>query len=45
MREQKVHLKLKGKALCGTKAQKRKLKFVDSEDAVTCINCKRAIEK
>lgn len=43
MREQKVHLKLNRKALCGVKQQRRKLKFVDDKNLVTCSNCKRAI--
>lgn len=45
MKEQKVHLKLKGKALCGTKQVHRKLKFVTDEELVTCGNCKRAIQR
>lgn len=43
MRDLKIHLKLRGKAFCGAKAQKRKLKFATSEETVTCGNCKRAI--
>jgi hypothetical protein len=43
MRELKTHLKLKGKPLCGTKRQTRKLKFAENEASVTCENCKRAV--
>jgi hypothetical protein len=38
----KIHLKLKGKALCGARPQKRKLKFASSVDGATCGNCLRA---
>lgn len=46
----KVHVKLKGKPLCGARKQKRKLRFVegpkefkDLAAAEQCGNCKRAI--
>jgi hypothetical protein len=42
-KELKIHLKLKGKALCGAKPQKRKLRFATNTDAVTCENCKRDV--
>jgi len=38
----KVHLKLKGKALCGAKPQQRKLRFATDAAAATCGNCLRA---
>lgn len=44
MKEQKVHLKLKGKAICGAKQKKNRLRFVDDRSVVTCGNCKRAIK-
>lgn len=41
----KVHLKLKGKAICGVRKQKRPLKFSEHEGDVTCERCLKAIEK
>ncbi len=45
MRERKTHIKLNGKAVCGVKAQKHKIKFVTDADAATCRNCLRAVTK
>lgn len=41
----KTHLKLKGKAICGQKPKKHRLKFVDDEHDVSCERCKRAVSK
>lgn len=45
MRQLKVHLKLRGKALCGAKKQKRPLKYATDTAEATCGNCKRAIQQ
>lgn len=44
MKQQKIHLKLKSKAICGIKRKKNRLKFADDEQDVTCENCKRAVK-
>lgn len=45
MKELKLHLKLKGRTLCGAKTKTRKLRFVTDKSQVTCENCQRATEK
>lgn len=39
----KVHIKLKGKAVCGQKQKINKLRFADKTHEATCENCKRAV--
>lgn len=41
----KLHLKLNGKPVCGTKAAKNPLRFVNDKSEVTCKNCLRAIAR
>jgi hypothetical protein len=43
MKALKIHLKLKGKALCGATKQKRKVQYATEEAEATCGNCKRAV--
>lgn len=44
----KIHLKLKGKAICGQKQKKNRLKFADNKGDVcysTCKRCQKAVER
>jgi hypothetical protein len=42
MREKKIHVKLKGKPVCG--ARGKKLRFV-TDNKPTCLRCIKAVEK
>lgn len=45
MKKLKVHLKLKGKAICGAKKKKNALRYASDVDAATCGNCLRAVKE
>lgn len=45
MKQRKIHLKLKGKAICGVKRKKNPLRYATDVEAATCGNCKRAVKE
>jgi hypothetical protein len=45
MKALKIHIRYKGKALCGAKKQTRKLKFAEHDGDATCERCKNAAAK
>lgn len=44
MKTLKIHLKLKGRAICGLKRQKNPLRFAVAKGEETCGRCKRAVQ-
>jgi hypothetical protein len=41
----KIHLKLRGHAICGQKKHKNPLKFAKDDEPATCKRCIRAASK
>ena len=41
----KIHIKVNGKAVCGQKRKKNKLKFAENEGEATCARCAKAVSR
>lgn len=41
----KIHIKLKGQAICGARTRSHKLRFAGTAGEATCKRCLKAVEK